>query len=142
MLCGVEIPSPFGPDGHSDADVPVHALMDAIRGALAMGDIGKLFPDKDPMYKGADSIELLKQVGRMAAEKGYKLINADITIIAQEPKLSAYIEKMREKIAAALETDVENISVKATTEEKMGFTGDCTGISSHAVVLLDRQDVI
>ena len=142
MLCGVEIPSPFGPDGHSDADVSAHALMDAILGALAMGDIGKLFPDKDPMYKGADSIELLKQVGRMAAEKGYKLINADITIIAQEPKLSAYIEKMRKKIAAALETDVENISVKATTEEKMGFTGDCTGISSHAVVLLDRQDVI
>ena len=142
VLCGVEIPSPFGPDGHSDADVSAHALMDAILGALAMGDIGKLFPDKDPMYKGADSIELLKQVGRMAAEKGYKLINADITIIAQEPKLSAYIEKMREKIAAALETDVENISVKATTEEKMGFTGDCTGISSHAVVLLDRQDVI
>lgn len=138
ILCGVEVPSEFGPDGHSDADVPVHALMDAMLGAMAMGDIGKLFPDSDPAYKGADSLKLLEEVKRRVAQKGYTLLNCDITIIAQKPKLAQYIGEMRENIARVLETDIENVSVKATTEEKMGFTGDLTGISSHAVVLLHK----
>lgn len=139
VLCGVEIPSEFGPDGYSDADVAIHALIDAMLGAMAMGDIGGLFPDNDPAYEGADSIKLLRTVKKLIFEKGYRMGNADITIIAQQPKLSPYIDIMRNKLAEALETNVENISVKATTEEKMGFTGDGTGISSHAVVLLCKM---
>lgn len=142
ILCGVEVPSEFGPDGHSDADVAVHALMDAMLGAMAMGDIGKLFPDSDPAYENADSMKLLKDVVERIDAKGFKLSNADITIVAQKPKLSAYIEQMRKNIADVIGTDVDNISVKATTEEKMGFTGDLTGIASHAVVIVEKINTI
>jgi len=136
VLCGVKIPCDFGPDGHSDADAPLHALMDAILGALALGDIGKLFPDNDSRWRGADSAVLLKSVYALARDKGYTLGNADITIVLQSPKISSYIEQMRAVVAEALETGIDNISVKATTEEKMGFTGDGSGISATAVVLL------
>ncbi len=136
ILCGVQVPSEFGPDGHSDADVAVHALMDALLGAAALGDIGKLFPDQDDRWLGADSVEMLRQVMALLADHGYTFGNADITIVAQKPKLAPYIDAMRTRLAQAMETDVVNISVKATTEEKMGFTGDGTGISAHAVVLL------
>ena len=136
VLCGVSVPCAFGPDGHSDADVALHALMDAMLGALAMGDIGKLFPDQDDRWLGADSVEMLRQVMALLADHGYTFGNADITIVAQKPKLAPYIDAMRTRLAQAMETDVVNISVKATTEEKMGFTGDGTGISAHAVVLL------
>ena len=136
ILCGVQVPSEFGPDGHSDADVAVHALMDALLGAAALGDIGKLFPDQDDQWLGADSVEMLRQVMALLADHGYTFGNADITIVAQKPKLAPYIGAMRTRLAQAMETDIANISVKATTEEKMGFTGDGTGISAHAVVLL------
>lgn len=136
ILCGVQVPSEFGPDGHSDADVAVHALMDALLGAAALGDIGKLFPDQDDRWLGADSVEMLRQVMALLADHGYTFGNADITIVAQKPKLAPYIDAMRTRLAQAMETDIANISVKATTEEKMGFTGDGTGISAHAVVLL------
>lgn len=138
ILCGVKIPSETGPDGHSDADVPIHALMDALLGALALGDIGKYFPDSEEKYKGADSLELLKTVYGEVLSRGYRLVNADITVIAQKPRLTPHIEEMRRRTAAALGTDMSRISVKATTEEKMGFTGEGLGISSHAVVLLER----
>ena len=136
VLCGVDIASDFGPDGHSDADVPLHALMDALSGALALGDIGSHFPDSDEKWRMADSIELLKAVYAMVCRQGYTLSNADITIVLQSPRLSQYIGKMRETVASALGTDVDKISIKATTEENMGFTGDGTGISANAVVLL------
>jgi len=136
VLCGVEIPCDFGPDGHSDADAPLHALIDALLGAAALGDIGKYFPDTDKTWEMADSVKLLQKVYEVVKKNGYVLGNADITIVLQAPRLSPHIEVMRACIAAALETDVVNISVKATTEEKMGFTGDGTGISSTAVVLL------
>lgn len=139
ILCGVEIPSLFGPDGFSDADVPVHALMDALLGALALGDIGKHFPDTDEKWKNADSINMLKCVYSLISSNGYTLGNADITIVAEEPKLASYIVQMRSVIATALETDLSNISVKATTEEKLGFTGDGLGISATAVVLLQKS---
>lgn len=138
ILCGVTIPCAYGPDGHSDADVPIHALMDALLGALALGDIGKLFPDSESQYKNANSIGLLKHVYQEITLRGYKICNADITIILQSPRLSPYIQEMREKTAAALDTDAANISVKATTEEKMGFTGEGIGIASHAVVLIEK----
>jgi 2-C-methyl-D-erythritol 2,4-cyclodiphosphate synthase len=138
VLCGVDVPSPFGPDGHSDADVPLHALMDALLGALALGDIGKYFPDSDARYKDADSLELLKTVYRDVLSRGYRLSNADITVIAQNPRLSPYIGEMRQRTADALDVDIDRISVKATTEERMGFTGEGVGISSHAVVLLEE----
>ena len=137
IICGVDIPFELGLDGHSDADVAVHALMDALLGAAALGDIGKLFPDNDDKYLGADSIELLQKVIRLISDEGYKLINADITVIAQKPKLAPYIDEMRKKLAAAMNTDVKNVSVKATTEEGLGFTGELLGISAHAVVLID-----
>ncbi|MCL2408032.1 MAG: 2-C-methyl-D-erythritol 2,4-cyclodiphosphate synthase [Oscillospiraceae bacterium] len=136
ILCGVEIPSDFGPDGHSDADVPLHALMDAMLGALALGDIGKLFPDTDEKWHMADSAELLRIVYKSVCSHGYALSNADITIILQLPRLAPYIDQMRARIAEVLEVDVSRISVKATTEERMGFTGDGTGIAAVAVVLL------
>lgn len=136
IICGVEIPFEKGPDGHSDADVPVHALMDAILGAAAMGDIGRHFPDTDMKYLGADSMELLKKVIELVAEKGYTVENADITIIAQAPKMAGYIQQMTENLSAAMGISTDCVNVKATTEEGLGFTGDGTGISAHAVVLL------
>jgi 2-C-methyl-D-erythritol 2,4-cyclodiphosphate synthase len=136
ILCGVEIPSDFGPDGHSDADVAVHALMDALLGAAAMGDIGKMFPDDDDKWLGADSMKMLSIVMQTLAQKGYKFGNTDITIVAQRPKLAPYIQQMRENLSRVINTDIDNVSIKATTEEKMGFTGDCTGIAAHAVVLI------
>jgi 2-C-methyl-D-erythritol 2,4-cyclodiphosphate synthase len=138
ILCGVKIPREAGPDGHSDADVPIHALMDALLGALALGDIGKYFPDSDEKYKGADSLEMLKTVYGKVLSKGYRLANADITVVAQKPRLTPYIDEMRRRTAAALCTDMSQISGKATTVEKMGFTGEGLGISSHAGVLLER----
>ncbi|MDR3345088.1 MAG: 2-C-methyl-D-erythritol 2,4-cyclodiphosphate synthase [Oscillospiraceae bacterium] len=136
ILGGVEIPHTRGLLGHSDADVLTHALMDALLGALALGDIGKHFPDADAQYKGADSVELLRHVGKILHGRGYILGNADCTILAQEPKLAPHITAMRENLAAVLGTDSENISVKATTEEGMGFTGRGEGIAAHAVVLV------
>ena len=138
ILGGVEIPFEKGLDGHSDADVLVHAVMDALLGAAALGDIGKLFPDNDDAYLGADSVELLKKVRDVLQEHGWKPGNLDATVIAQRPKLAPYIDTMRKRIADALETDAENVSVKATTEERLGFTGSGEGIAVHAVCLIER----
>lgn len=138
ILGGVEIPFEKGLDGHSDADVLVHAVMDALLGAAALGDIGKLFPDNDERYLGADSVELLKKVRDVLQEHGCKPGNLDATVIAQRPKLAPYIDTMRKRIADALETDAENVSVKATTEERLGFTGSGEGIAAHAVCLIER----
>ena len=138
ILGGVEIPFEKGLDGHSDADVLVHAVMDALLGAAALGDIGKLFPDNDDAYLGADSVELLKKVRDVLQEHGWKPGNLDATEIAQRPKLAPYIDTMRKRIADALETDAENVSVKATTEERLGFTGSGEGIAAHAVCLIER----
>lgn len=138
IIGGVKIPFELGLDGHSDADVLTHALMDALLGAAALGDIGKLFPDNDDAYLGADSVELLRFVGRKLLENGYALCNADCTVIAQRPKLAPYIDTMRQRLADALRVDVDCISVKATTEEKLGFTGEGLGIAAHAVVLIDE----
>ncbi|MBQ4164945.1 MAG: 2-C-methyl-D-erythritol 2,4-cyclodiphosphate synthase [Oscillospiraceae bacterium] len=137
VLCGTEIPCEYGLLGHSDADVAVHALMDAILGALALGDIGKLFPDSDPQYKDADSMMLLMEVNSRMLERGYTLGNLDITIIAEEPKLSPYIPEMRGNLASAFNCDIGKISVKATTEEGLGLAG--RGIGAHANVLLVMQ---
>jgi len=138
ILCGVEVPHTLGLLGHSDADVATHALMDALLGALALGDIGKLFPDTDEQYRGADSIELLRHVYAVLREKGWQLGNADVTIVAQKPKLRPYIDTMRARLADALDTDADRISVKATTTEKMGFEGEEKGISAHAVCLIEK----
>ena len=138
ILGGVQIEHTLGLLGHSDADVLTHALMDAMLGALALGDIGKHFPDTDQRYKGIDSRELLRHTAKLIAEKGWQLGNADMTIIAQAPKMAPHIQTMRENIAADLNTDIDNISVKATTEEKLGFTGSGEGIAARAVVLLKR----
>lgn len=138
ILGGVEIPYEKGLLGHSDADVLVHALMDAMLGSAALGDIGRHFPDTDDSYKNADSIELLKKVAELLKNKGYILVNADITVIAQSPKLSPYILNMRENIANALEVSVELINIKATTEENLGFTGEKLGISAHVVCLTEK----
>lgn len=140
ILGGVLIPYEKGLSGHSDADVLVHAVMDSLLGALALGDIGKHFPDTDPKYKGADSIELLKHVTGLINEQGYTLGNLDATVIAQAPKLAPYIEQMRKNIAEAIVCDVSQVNVKATTEEKLGFTGDGSGISAHCVALLIKKD--
>ena len=137
ILGGVEIPWDRGLDGHSDADVLTHAVMDALLGAAAMGDIGKLFPDTDDRYLGADSIALLREVDRRLTEAGYRLGNLDVTVIAQRPKLAPYINQMRQNLAAALRTELQNVSVKATTEEHLGFTGSGEGIAAHAVCLLE-----
>ncbi len=139
ILGGVEIYHTKGLLGHSDADVLVHAIMDALLGAAALGDIGKLFPDTDERYRGADSIKLLCEVRRILAEKGYTVSNIDSTVIAQAPKLSPHIEKMRTNIASALCIDISCVSVKATTEERLGFTGDGSGIAAHAVCLIDMS---
>ena len=138
IIGGVDIPHSKGLLGHSDADVLVHAVMDAIIGALCLGDIGKLFPDNDPAYEGADSLVLCSRVAEIMKQKGYMIGNVDATVIAQAPKMAPHIEKMRENIAGALDTDIENVSVKATTEEKLGFTGEGLGISAHAVCLLEK----
>ncbi len=137
ILGGVRIPFEKGLDGHSDADVLTHAVMDALLGAAAMGDIGKLFPDTDDRYLGADSIALLREVDRRLTETGYRLGNLDVTVIAQRPKLAPYIGQMRQTLAAALRTELQNVSVKATTEEHLGFTGSGEGIAAHAVCLLE-----
>lgn len=139
ILGGVEIPWEKGLLGHSDADVLTHALMDALLGAAALGDIGHLFPDKDPAYEGADSIELLKAVMDRLDEAGWKLGNADVTVIAQKPKLAPYIPAMRERLAKAMRAEIHQVSVKATTEEKLGFTGEGLGIAAHAVVLIEEK---
>lgn len=139
ILGGVEIPYEKGLLGHSDADVLVHALMDAMLGAAALGDIGKLFPDNDDAYLGADSLVLLKKVSALIREHGYTLSNADCTVIAQRPRLSPFIDEMRKRVAEAAGVEVGRISVKATTEEKLGFTGEGLGIAAHAVVLLEEE---
>ncbi len=140
ILGGVNIPFELGLDGHSDADVAVHALMDAMLGAAALGDIGHLFPDTDPKYKGADSLKLLATVREVLDEAGYVLVNADLVIIAQKPKLAPHINDMRRNIAEVLGTDIANISVKATTTEKLGFAGRMEGIATEAVVLIDNKE--
>lgn len=137
ILGGVDIPYEYGLLGHSDADVLVHAIMDALLGAAALGDIGKLFPDTDERYSGADSILLLKEVCRVLGENGFEIVNIDSTVIAQKPKLKEYIDVMRQNIANACGIDVSLVSVKATTEEKLGFTGRLEGISAHSVCLID-----
>ena len=138
ILCGVEIPHERGLLGHSDADVAAHALIDALLGAAALGDIGKLFPDSDPQHKDADSIKLLKNVVGLLALKGWQTNNADITIICEKPKLAPHIDTMRRNIAAALNTPVDAVSVKATTVEGMGAIGRREGIASSAVVTITR----
>lgn len=137
ILGGVEIPYEKGLLGHSDADVLLHAVMDALLGAAALGDIGKHFPDTDPAYKGASSIRLLENVGRLIDDKLYVIGNIDATIIAQRPKMAPHIEQMRKNIAQALQIDVSQVNVKATTEEGLGFTGSGEGISSQAVACLE-----
>jgi len=136
ILGGVEIPYEFGLLGHSDADVLTHALMDALLGAMALGDIGKHFPDTSNDFKDIDSLILLEKVVELMKEKGYTLGNADCTIIAQAPKLAPHIEGMREKLAKVIGCDISQINIKATTEEKLGFTGRKEGISCHAVCIL------
>ena len=136
ILGGVEIHSEKGLLGHSDADVLLHAVSDALLGALALGDIGKHFPDTDPAYAGADSLKLLELVVEKVREQGYAVGNLDATVLCQKPKLAPYIDSMREKIAAACDVSAEQVSVKATTEEKLGFTGEGLGISAHCVCLL------
>lgn len=138
IIGGVKIEHEKGLLGHSDADVLVHAINDAIIGALCLGDIGKLFPDNDPKYKDIDSLIMTREVVRLMKEKGYKIGNVDSVICAQRPKLASFILQMREKISTVLETDIENVSIKATTTEHLGFEGREEGISSHAVVLLEK----
>lgn len=139
ILGGVEIPYDLGLDGHSDADVLLHAVMDALLGAAGLGDIGLHFPDTDMRYKGADSRKLLEHVGRLLEEHGFAVGNIDVTMIAQKPKLRPFIPKMQENIAATLGIDPGRVNVKATTEEHLGFTGEGKGMSCHAVCLLDEK---
>lgn len=136
ILGGVQIPYEKGLLGHSDADVLTHAVMDALLGALALGDIGKLFPDTDADLKNADSLELLRKVTAIISERGYRIINIDVTVITEKPKLAAYIPEIRVRLAEALGADISAVSVKATTEEGMGFTGTGEGAAAHAVALL------
>lgn len=137
ILGGEEIPYSMGLLGHSDADVLLHAISDALLGAAALGDIGKLFPDTDYRFLGADSLELLREVVRVLESHGYRIVNIDSTVIAQKPKLRGYIDRMRAHIADVCGIDISCVSVKATTEEKLGFTGRLEGISAHAVCLID-----
>ena len=141
FIGGIEIDYKFGLLGHSDADVLIHAIMDAIIGALALGDIGKLFPDTDDKYKDIDSKILLKKVYEIMTEKNYKIANVDSVVIAQKPKLKDYIEDMKACLCEILNTDIENVSVKATTTEKLGFEGREEGIAAQAVVLLEKGDL-
>lgn len=138
IIGGVDIPYEKGLLGHSDADVLLHAISDALLGAAALGDIGKHFPDTDPRYKGADSLKLLEEAGNLLAEKGYVVGNVDATIVAQKPKMLPHIPQMRENIARVLRVDIDQINVKATTEEHLGFTGSGQGISSYAVAGIER----
>ena len=137
ILGGVDIPWEKGLLGHSDADVLVHAVMDALTGAARLGDIGKLFPDTDPAYAGISSLKLLSEVGRLLGEKGFAVVNIDATLLAQAPKVGPYKQAMAENMAAALGISPEQVNVKATTEEGLGFTGDGSGMAAHAVVLLE-----
>ena len=138
IIGGVDIPHNVGLLGHSDADVLLHAISDAILGAAALGDIGKHFPDTDPKFKGADSLVLLSHCGKLVGEKGYRINNIDATIVAQRPKMAPHIQTMRENIARALEIEINQVNVKATTEEKLGFTGTEQGISSYAAALIEN----
>ena len=138
ILGGVDIPWEKGLLGHSDADVLVHAVMDALSGAARLGDIGKLFPDTDPAYKDISSLKLLGEVGRLLEEKGCTVVNIDAVLLAQAPKIAPYKDQMAENIAAALEIEAEQVNVKATTEEGLGFTGDGSGMAAHAVVLVEK----
>ena len=140
IIGGVKIPYEKGLLGHSDADVLLHAIMDALLGAAALGDIGKHFPDTDPKYKGADSLALMREVGKMLDENHYLIENIDATIIAQAPKMRPYIDQMRQNIADALEIEISQVNVKATTEEGLGFTGSGEGISSQAVCLISEAN--
>lgn len=137
ILGGVEIGYEKGLLGHSDADVLTHAVMDALLGAAAMGDIGKLFPDSDPAYEGADSLRLLAEVCSRLRQRGFEIGNVDSTVVAQRPKLAPYIERMRENMAQAMGVDVSRVTVKATTEEHLGFTGEGLGIAAQAVALIE-----
>lgn len=139
ILGGVDIPWEKGLLGHSDADVLTHAIMDALLGAAALGDIGRHFPDTDPAYAGADSLKLLDHVVELLEKKGYQVGNVDATILAQKPKLAPYIEKMRDNLAARMKVEPDQVNVKATTEEKLGFTGAEEGIAAHAVALLSLK---
>lgn len=139
IIGGVNIPHETGLLGHSDADVLTHAVMDALLGAAALGDIGHLFPDNDEAFRGADSLVLLRKVNQVLAQHGWKLGNLDATVIAQAPKMAPHIMQMRKNIADCLETDIGNVSIKATTEEKLGFTGAKQGIAAHAVCLLEAR---
>ena len=138
VLGGVEVPFERGLLGHSDADVLTHAVMDALLGAAALGDIGQHFPDHDPAYAGADSLVLLDQVTVLLAERGWRVGNVDATVIVQRPKLASYIPQMRANLARRMGAELEQINVKATTEEGLGFTGGGEGIAAHAVVLLEK----
>lgn len=138
ILGGVEIPWEKGLLGHSDADVLVHAVMDALAGAARLGDIGKLFPDTDPAYEGASSLKLLEEAGRLLGERGVSVVNIDAVLLAQAPKVAPYKAQMAKNIAAALGIKAEQVNVKATTEEGLGFTGDGSGMAAHAVVLVER----
>lgn len=134
ILGGIEIPHAKGVLGHSDGDVLIHAIMDAMLGALALGDIGQHFPDTDMKYENIDSTILLTRVKELIAERGYKIINLDSIIVLQKPKVKPYIEAMRKRVAEVLEIDIEQVSIKATTEEKLGFTGDESGVKSYCVI--------
>lgn len=140
ILGGVEIPWKQGLLGHSDADVLLHAVMDALTGASRLGDIGKLFPDTDPAYAGISSLKLLEEVGRLMAERGFAVVNIDATLLAQAPKIAPYRARMVENIAGALGIESERVNVKATTEEGLGFTGDGSGMAAHAVALVERPE--
>lgn len=140
ILGGVEIPYKFGLLGHSDADVLVHAIIDSLIGALCLGDIGKLFPDTDIKYKNIDSLILLKHVNNIIIEKNYEIINIDSTIVIQEPKLSSYIHNIRKNIADTCKININDINVKAKTEENLGFTGALQGVAAHAVVLINNKN--
>lgn len=138
IIGGVKIPHEMGLLGHSDADVLLHAIMDSLLGASSLGDIGKHFPDTDERYRGISSLKLLKEVGNLLYKNGYSINNIDSTIIAQKPKMAPYITEMRHNISTALNIDIDKINVKATTEEGLGFTGSCEGISSQSICLLTR----
>lgn len=139
ILGGVEIPWEKGLLGHSDADVLTHAVMDALTGAAHLGDIGTWFPDTDPAFRDISSLKLLREVGRLLRERGYAVVNIDATLLAQAPKVASYRARMEENIAAALGIEAEQVNVKATTEEKLGFTGDGSGMAAHSVALLERR---